>query len=443
MAVVDLGGHPVYIQGAEVGLDTRETAEDVARTLGCYHRVLCARVFDHRLFGRMTSALARSGFDVPVVNLLSDAAHPCQAVADVLTIREALGALEGRTLAYVGDANNMARSLAKAALLEGMEVRIASPSGYAFSAHDLTALQAFGDAAGRGGALLLTEDPAQAAKGAAALYTDVWTSMGQEDERAQRLAAFAGYTIDDDAGRAGGARCRGAALPAGAPGRGDHRSRARGPALGRVEAGRTPAHRHARDLVLGRRVMSGHGSGGETKTAENGPTTPGRLTKNQRQHRITKLLEAEPVTSQAQLVALLAEQGVEATQTTVSRDLEDLGAVKVRLPGGETAYALPELPVHQIAPEDHLRRVLGEWVVEVAHSGNLVVLRTPPGSAHVVGSALDRSGVEEVVGTVAGDDTVLVVAAEDVGGAAMAERLRDIAGIGAAHRITSNGKDED
>ncbi len=197
MAVVDLGGHPVYIQGVEVGLDTRETAEDVARTLGCYHRVLCARVFDHRLFGRMTSALARSGFDVPVVNLLSDAAHPCQAVADVLTMREALGPLEGRTLAYVGDANNMARSLAKAALLEGMEVRIASPSGYAFSADDLTALQAFGDAAGRGGALLLTEDPAQAAKGAAALYTDVWTSMGQEDERTQRLAAFAGYTIDD------------------------------------------------------------------------------------------------------------------------------------------------------------------------------------------------------------------------------------------------------
>jgi ornithine carbamoyltransferase len=197
MAVVDLGGHPVYIQGVEVGLDTRETAEDVARTLGCYHRVLCARVFDHGLFGRMTSALARSGFDVPVVNLLSDAAHPCQAVADVLTMREALGALGGRTLAYVGDANNMARSLAKAALLEGMEVRIASPSGYAFSADDLAELQAFGDAAGRGGALLLTEDPAQAAKGAAALYTDVWTSMGQEEERAQRLAAFAGYTIDD------------------------------------------------------------------------------------------------------------------------------------------------------------------------------------------------------------------------------------------------------
>lgn len=197
MAVVDLGGHPVYIQGAEIGLDTRETAEDVARTLACYHRVLCARVFDHRLFDRMTAALARSGFDVPVVNLLSDDAHPCQAVADVLTMREALGSLEGRALAYVGDANNVARSLAKAALLEGMEVRVASPSGYTFSVAELSALQAFADAAGRGGTVQLTDDAAQAAKGAAALYTDVWTSMGQEEERAKRLAAFAGYTIDE------------------------------------------------------------------------------------------------------------------------------------------------------------------------------------------------------------------------------------------------------
>ena len=92
------------------------------------------------------------------------------------------------------------------------------------------------------------------------------------------------------------------------------------------------------------------------------------------------------------LVDLLAGEGIEATQTTVSRDLEELGAVKVRLPGGETAYALPELPSQQVAPEDHLRRVLGEWVVEADYSGNLIVLRTPPGSAHVVGSALDRSG---------------------------------------------------
>jgi len=168
---------------------------------------------------------------------------------------------------------------------------------------------------------------------------------------------------------------------------------------------------------------------------------PARLTKHQRQHRITKLLETQAVTSQAQLVTLLGHQGVDATQTTVSRDLEDLGAVKVRLPGGDTAYALPELPVHQIAPEDHLRRVLGEWVVEVASSANLVVLRTPPGSAHVVGSALDRSGLDAVIGTVAGDDTVLVIVDDAVGGRAMAARLSDVAGIAGETTITLHGKD--
>ncbi len=153
-----------------------------------------------------------------------------------------------------------------------------------------------------------------------------------------------------------------------------------------------------------------------------------RVTKHQRQHRITKLLETQAVANQSQLVELLGAEGIEATQTTVSRDLEELGAVKVRLPGGDGAYALPELPVHQIAPSDHLRRVMGEWVVEVARSGNLIVLRTPPGCAHVVGSALDRSGLDGFLGTVAGDDTVLVVVAEDVGGP-VADQLAQLAGL--------------
>jgi transcriptional regulator of arginine metabolism len=165
-----------------------------------------------------------------------------------------------------------------------------------------------------------------------------------------------------------------------------------------------------------------------------------KIGKPQRQHRVVKLLETHAVTNQAQLVELLAREGVEATQTTVSRDLEEIGAIKVRVPGGETVYALPELPVRQVAPEDHLRRVMGEWVVEVAHSANLVVLRTPPGSAHVVGSALDRSGFEGVIGTVAGDDTVLVVAGEEAGGAVIAKRLRDLAGTnGATDETHRNG----
>ena len=153
------------------------------------------------------------------------------------------------------------------------------------------------------------------------------------------------------------------------------------------------------------------------------------MAKTQRQHRIARLLEANAVTSQGQLVDLLAADGVVATQATVSRDLEELGAVKVRLPGGETVYAIPELPKDRVAPEDHLRRVLGDWVVEVAHSANLVVLRTPPGSAHVVASALDRAGLEDVIGTVAGDDTIMVVASERAGGSKVAKRLSGLAGL--------------
>ncbi|HET7487765.1 MAG TPA: arginine repressor [Acidimicrobiales bacterium] len=151
--------------------------------------------------------------------------------------------------------------------------------------------------------------------------------------------------------------------------------------------------------------------------------------KTQRQHRIAALLEHHAVTSQAQLVDLLANDGVVATQGTVSRDLDDLGAVKVRVPGGDLVYAIPELAKDRLAPEENLRRVLGDWVADVAHSGNIVVLRTPPGSAHVVGSALDRAGLEEIVGTVAGDDTVLVVAAEGTPGAEVARRLSGLAGI--------------
>ena len=153
------------------------------------------------------------------------------------------------------------------------------------------------------------------------------------------------------------------------------------------------------------------------------------MQKTQRQHRIAKLLEAQPVMSQAQLVELLAADGVVATQATVSRDLDELGAVKVRIAGGESVYAIPEDPKERIAPEDHLRRVFGDWVVEVGHSANLVVLRTPPGSAHVVASALDRAGLDDIVGTVAGDDTLLVVASERVGGAKMAKRLSALAGL--------------
>jgi len=141
------------------------------------------------------------------------------------------------------------------------------------------------------------------------------------------------------------------------------------------------------------------------------------------------MLANQAVTSQEQLVGLLADDGIESTQATVSRDLDDLGAVTVRVPGGESVYAIPEHPADRVVPMDQLRRVMGEWVVEVESSGNLVVLRTPPGSAHVVASALDRTGIEGSIGTVAGDDTLMVVAAEGTAGSDLAAILRNLAGL--------------
>lgn len=150
--------------------------------------------------------------------------------------------------------------------------------------------------------------------------------------------------------------------------------------------------------------------------------------KTQRQHRIARMLADHAVTSQGVLVELLADDGIAATQGTVSRDLEELGAIKVRVPGGATVYAIPELPAEQLAPEDHLRRVLGEWLVEVSRSGDIVLLRTPPGVAHVLGSALDRSSLPDLLGTVAGDDTLLAIAIEGTG-QQLADSLSSLAGL--------------
>jgi transcriptional regulator of arginine metabolism len=152
--------------------------------------------------------------------------------------------------------------------------------------------------------------------------------------------------------------------------------------------------------------------------------------KQQRQQAIGRLIGQHPVANQPQLLDLLGGEGITATQATVSRDLEELGVIKVRVPGGQPVYALPELETDRIVPWEQLRRVLGEWVGEVAVSANLVVLRTPPGCAHVVASALDRSGLDGLVGTVAGDDTLLCVAAETTTGSELADRLRALSGLG-------------
>ena len=186
MAVKDLGGHPVTIRSEEVSIDQRESAEDVARTLACYHAAIGARVFDHSVLERMAKVSW-----VPIINLLSDDAHPLQALADLLTMADEFGDLNGHTLAYVGDGNNMCRSLALAATLAGMQVRVASPPGYALAPHDVDRI------AGMGVAPQLFDRPEEAVDGVDVVYTDVWTSMGQETEAAARRKAFEGFMVDD------------------------------------------------------------------------------------------------------------------------------------------------------------------------------------------------------------------------------------------------------
>ncbi|MEX1093344.1 MAG: arginine repressor [Acidimicrobiia bacterium] len=153
------------------------------------------------------------------------------------------------------------------------------------------------------------------------------------------------------------------------------------------------------------------------------------MNKNQRQHKITDLLRNQPVTNQGQLVELLEHEGVVATQATVSRDLDELGAVKVKMGGGDAVYAIPENPADRVVPEDLLKRVLSNWVVDIQSSANIVVIRTPPGSAHVVASAIDRAGMPDVLGTVAGDDTMFVVTYEGTDGKDLAARFKEIAGL--------------
>ena len=187
MAVVQLGGHPVYTRGEEVGFDVRETVEDITKVMGGYHGILAARVFDHNIVRRMADSSS-----VPVVNMLSDRQHPLQGLADVLTMQQQLGDLVGKTVCYVGDYNNVARSLAQASALLGMHVRLGCPNGYAAEDGELQALQKLGAAS-----VNQFDNMKDAVGGAHAVHTDVWTSMGQESETNKREKAFANFQITE------------------------------------------------------------------------------------------------------------------------------------------------------------------------------------------------------------------------------------------------------
>ncbi|CAN5123331.1 ornithine carbamoyltransferase [soil metagenome] len=189
VGVRELGGNPLVLSGQQVGLGGRESLADIARVLSRYLHAIVLRTFGQdRLDG-----LAEAG-SVPVVNALSDLEHPCQAVADLQTIREYKGGLQGVKLAYVGDGNNMAHSLLKAGAMTGMHVAVASPPGYEPSGQIVDeAVELARDAEGQ---ITITTDPAEAVADADVLYTDVWASMGQEHEAAERAAVFQPYQLN-------------------------------------------------------------------------------------------------------------------------------------------------------------------------------------------------------------------------------------------------------
>jgi ornithine carbamoyltransferase len=185
MAVVQLGGHPVSIRPDEIGLGTRETIEDLTRMFCGFYAAIGARVFAHEKLELMASVST-----VPIVNMLSDTAHPLQALADLQTIRHAFGTFEGKTVAYVGDGNNVCRSLAVAAGLVGMHVQIGCPAEFIPSEKDQAAMRVVGAPP------LITTDPVEAVAGADVVYTDAWFSMGQEEEAALRRPLFQDFQVN-------------------------------------------------------------------------------------------------------------------------------------------------------------------------------------------------------------------------------------------------------
>ncbi|GAB4411940.1 MAG: ornithine carbamoyltransferase [Anaerolineales bacterium] len=189
MAMHQLGGYAFYLSPDEIGLGKRESVADVARVLSRYVDCIMARVFDHKHVEEL-AAYSR----VPVINGLSDYNHPCQAMADLLTVMEKKGRLKGLTLAFVGDGNNVATSLAFATAQVGMNFAIATPPGYELPQAVVEKARAL--AQRTGSRILTTHDPTEAVRGADVIYTDVWTSMGQEKEREERLKVFPPYQVN-------------------------------------------------------------------------------------------------------------------------------------------------------------------------------------------------------------------------------------------------------
>ena len=407
MGVAQLGGHAVVVDGRNTQLGRDETLEDTGRVLSRYVDAIVWRTFAQERLTAMASAAT-----VPVVNALSDDFHPCQVLADLQTLDERRGTLNGLRLSYLGDgANNMAHSMMLGGVNAGIHVTVAAPAGFEPDPRFVAAAEE--RAADTGGSVTLTADAEAAAEGADVLVTDTWTSMGQENDGLDRVGPFKPFQVNT-------------ALLA----------RAQPDA---VVLHCLPAHR---GHEITDEVIDGPHSA-VWDEAENRlhaqkallvwllerPMTSAS-TRAGRQARIVALLSSKSVHSQSELADMLCTEGIDVTQATLSRDLEELGAVKLRgADGGVGVYVVPEdgSPVRGVSGgTERMSRLLADLLVSTDASGNLAVLRTPPGAAHYLASAIDRAALPFVVGTVAGDDTILVVAREPMTGSELATKFESI-----------------
>ena len=407
VGIAQLGGHAVVVDGRSTQLGREETLEDTGKVLSRYVEAIVWRTFAQE---RLTSMAA--GSTVPVVNALSDEFHPCQVLADLQTLDERLGTLNGLRLSYFGDgANNMAHSLMLGGVTAGIHVTVAAPAGFEPNPQFVAAAEK--RAADTGASVTLTADPRAAADGADVLVTDTWTSMGQENDGLDRVGPFQPFQINT----ALLARAQRNAivlhcLPA-------HRGHEITDEV--IDGPHSAVWDEAENRLHAQKALLVWLAGAIGMTS---PTRVGR------QARIVSILSSESVHSQTELAAMLAGEGIDVTQATLSRDLEELGAVKLRgADGGVGVYVVPEdgSPVRGVSGgTERMSRLLGELLASTDASGNLAVLRTPPGAAHYLASAIDRAALPYVVGTIAGDDTILVVAREPMSGAELAAKLESI-----------------
>ena len=412
MGIAQLGGHAVVVDGRSTQLGREETLEDTGRVLSRYVDAIVWRTFAQERLSAMAS-----GAGVPIVNALSDEFHPCQVLADLQTLAERKGALKGLRLSYFGDgANNMAHSLMLGGVTAGMNVTIAAPRG--FEPHPMFVAAAETRAVQTGATVTLTDDPIARRprrRCAGDRHLDV---DGSGERRPGPRPSVPPVPAELRAARPCGFGSCCAALPSGAPGHEITDEVIDGPQSAVWDEAENRLHAQKALLVW----LLGAARRRDQRR------DPRRTAGQDR-----GAASAQSVHSQGELAALLADEGIDVTQATLSRDLEELGAVKLRgADGGVGVYVVPEdgSPVRGVTGgTERVSRLLVDLLVSTDASGNLAVLRTPPGAAHYLASAIDRAALPYVVGTVAGDDTILVVAREPMTGAELAATVENLSSL--------------